>query len=110
MFAWFAGSTFDNDGDGLSNAREFIAGTNPNDASSALKFASVAADAAGATLQFPAAAGRGYTVEYCTDLSVAWQTLQDIPPSPAGRLISVTDANAAQSPMRFYRLVTAGEP
>jgi uncharacterized protein (DUF1800 family) len=64
--AWMAS---DSDGDGLSNAGEMIAGTNPFDPSSTFGVTSMSQGANGLQITFPTQAGKLYSLESTTNLS-----------------------------------------
>ncbi len=67
------GSNDDSDGDGLSNAAEYHAGTHPAQADSGLRISEITREPSGEiTLTFPAVAGLTYALEYSTNLT-AWQ-------------------------------------
>ncbi|MEP6808922.1 MAG: DUF1800 family protein [Chthoniobacterales bacterium] len=59
----------DSDGDGLTNAAELIAGTNPLKADSTLAIRALAADATTVSLTFPSLKGKLYFVEFTTTLT-----------------------------------------
>lgn len=62
-------STGDNDGDGVSNAAEITAGTNPLDSTSVFKIVSITSGAGGAiTITWNAVSGKTYTVEASSNL------------------------------------------
>jgi hypothetical protein len=93
----------DDDGDGMSNLAEFIAGTDYLDPTSYLKVEIVAAGRA--SLRFNAVSNRIYTVQYSDGLNPAlWRSLANIAAYPNTRPEIVVDANAVTN--RFYRLVT----
>ena len=93
----------DNDGDGMSNLAEYIAGTDYLDPTSYLKVEIVAAGQA--SLRFNAVSNRIYTVQYSDGLNPAlWRALANISAYPNTRPEIVVDANAVTN--RFYRLVT----
>jgi hypothetical protein len=92
----------DPDGDGASNWDEFIAGTNPLDATSVFKFLPGVAPAAGGfTLQWPSVVNKIYTVQSSASPAWGWTTV-------ASNLIGNsqtlqwTDTNASGQ-ARFYR-------
>jgi hypothetical protein len=67
-------SSGDDDADGMSNAAEVTAGTNPLDASSIFKVNSIAVQGGNVILTWQAVAGRTYKVESSTTLSGSWTT------------------------------------
>ena len=71
----------DDDGDGMTNLQEYIAGTDPNNAASIFRITSFSHDenAGSATLTFSSVNGRLYRIEYNDDLANTngWTTLQD---------------------------------
>ena len=97
----------DNDGDLLSNAGEFIARTDPNNASSVFDIVAFDLDPS-ISLTFSSAQGRVYAVYVATNMLVTnWSPLvQGIPGSNA--FTFVTDTNT--TPQRFYRIDVALEP
>jgi hypothetical protein len=100
-------AALDSDHDGLSNAAEYFAGTDPNNPTSVLKLA-VSSPAAGQVqLGYPALAGRNYRVTYRDALTGgSWQTLATHPPANSDQLVTVTDTPPAGQGRRFYRLET----
>jgi len=112
--AWFGGAgtttnsqscaTCDPDRDGLNNLQEFLAGTNPTNATSVLRLA-VAIDGVNATLSFQSANGIAYRLDSREVLgSGSWSVLAE-PLLGSGGLMQVVHPGAAQSPRQFYRLV-----
>ena len=95
----------DTDGDGMPDAAELIAGTDPTDGRSALSLSVERLSLQdGVLLRWPSAFGRTYTVEGSTTLSppVSWQKLRgDLPGSGGG--MEWRDAAAPALP-RFYRV------
>ncbi|MBI4324867.1 MAG: PD40 domain-containing protein [Chloroflexi bacterium] len=95
----------DSDGDGLTDAAEYRAGTNPIDPALALNLAGVAFAAGQTRISWTAAPGRSYRAQYKDALSDAeWHDLPD-PVTLMGASASVIDSAAAGLPRRFYRLV-----
>lgn len=98
----------DDDGDGFSNLREYIAGTNPKDASSRLA-AKLSVSAPGQfTVSWFGAAGIPYRVQWKNALSDAnWSSVTpDF--TGTGAILSWTDDGSQTGgvpPQRFYRVV-----
>ncbi len=100
----------DPDGDGLSNLEEYLAGTDPLDASSCLKLTATAVPGA-IHLAFRAAAGRSYTIQYRNGYGAGlWSSLTNIPPQLADHLVDLADVPPAGVGARFYRLTTPQVP
>lgn len=98
----------DTDGDGMSNADEFTAGTDPQDENSFLQveLVSVANGPASALLRFNAMAHKTYTLQYRNALGDgSWLTLEDVNWATAARVLEITDSSP-DAASRFYRLVT----
>lgn len=70
------GAAGDSDGDGHSNQAEFVAGTRPDDAQSALRLQAVATEGGGLELTWTSVAGKRYGVSLSQDLA-AWTRLMD---------------------------------
>jgi Lamin Tail Domain/Bacterial TSP3 repeat len=103
-------AALDPDHDGFSNGQECIAGTDPQNAASALRLSSVARTASGTDLRFEAVAGKTYTILYRDTLSGgSWQKLADVPASATTQIVTVHDATGAIA-ARFYRLDTPALP
>ena len=67
-------SVGDDDADGMSNAAEIAAGTDPFSASSIFKIDSIAVQGGNVTLTWQALVGRTYKVESSTTLNGSWTT------------------------------------
>jgi hypothetical protein len=98
----------DPDHDGYTNLQEYIAGTDPQDAQSFLKFSQAATSMDGLmTFTFTAVAGKTYALQYCDSVaSGVWLTLTNIPAQSVTQIISVNDAAPGEAHQRFYRIVT----
>jgi hypothetical protein len=93
----------DPDGDGASNWEEYVAGTNPLDATSVFQFLPGGSFApSGFTLQWPSVVNKSYTLQSSSSLSPGnWTTLAtNIPGS--GQTMQWTDTNATGR-AQFYR-------
>jgi len=105
-----ADADLDPDGDGMANLQEYLSGTNPREASSRLKFDSVAASVGMVTLRFTAVANRSYTIQYRDDLAAGgWLNLTNVLAGDTTRTADVPDP-AVGARERFYRLVTPLTP
>ena len=93
----------DPDGDGLTTAQEFAAGTDPLDPVSGLRIESLHREESGVRVGFRTVAGRPYRIEYSDDLQT-WNLLgSDVPGT--GSLVEVVDPFGPAPLSRFYRLV-----
>ncbi len=97
----------DDDGDSMTNAEEYFAGTDPFNAASYLK---VELPSLGpALVRFNAISNRTYTVEYIDGLqSAPWLKLGDVLARTNNRVEVLTDPTATTN--RFYRLVIPTRP
>ena len=103
-----ADATLDPDGDGLSNAQEYMAGTDPQDALNRLRVERIETNGGGALLEFAAKSNKTYTVQFRDALSNAgWLALTNLPARSTNAMERVTDG--AQASHRFYRLVTPNQ-
>ncbi len=95
----------DDDGDGFSNVKEFLAGTDPRSSSSRPYISRIFTDIDGVHVMFPTSLDRFYQIEFTADLaSGSWQVLDaDLPGT--GGIYEVIDAIAPGVPTnRFYRV------
>jgi hypothetical protein len=99
--------TGDTDHDGMSDLAEFLAGTNPTDAQSALRILpNPTRSGTTVTVQFESVAGKKYRLQYKESLNdSAWSDASgDLLANSA--TTTATD-NAATSASRFYRVALA---
>lgn len=93
----------DSDGDGFSNASEFVAGTNPLDAESLLRLESkLSATLAEAALGWPTVTGRNYQMQRSLDL-VSWQN-EGGEMTGSGGMVWFTNALSQPEGRSFYRV------
>jgi len=96
----------DPDQDGMTNHQEYLAGTDPQSASSALRLWVTSVGPTGVVLEFLAIAHHSYSVLYRDTLEGGtWNRLADLSAQAADGLVPVTDP-ALSSTSRYYRLVT----
>ena len=94
----------DSDGDGMINADEWRAGTDPTDDESYLAVDNLVVGSP-ATLSFFAMSNHSYVVEFNDELDPgSWAELTVVPAIPTNGVLTVTDPAAA--PSRYYRLAT----
>ncbi|MCX6878272.1 MAG: thrombospondin type 3 repeat-containing protein [Verrucomicrobia bacterium] len=95
----------DLDGDGLSNAQEYLAGTNPASASSVLKLDLVNMSATGMHYQFQATAGTPYQLEESSTLT-SWTIRQVLPAQSVTHIVDLVLPFDDQAPSKFWRIIT----
>jgi hypothetical protein len=98
----------DADGDGMNNWQEWRAGTDPNNALSALRLLSPASEATGVTVSWQSVTGRSYFLERGTDLEAQPPFLPlatDIIGQPG--TTTFIDTNAIGDVPFFYRVGVA---
>lgn len=98
----------DTDGDGMANWQEFVAGTDPTNASGVLAI-SASLETNGTVIRFGAVSNKTYAIEY-RDRSNdgVWTHLTDFPGRPQNRTESFTDPGFVTN--RFYRVKTPARP
>jgi hypothetical protein len=102
-----AAADADPDGDGWTNAQEFISGTDPNNHASLLKVTQMHTSENDIVLNFPTVSGKSYRLERSDSLlEGSWTTVEDNIPG-TGTEIQVSDPDGALHAKRFYRIVVA---
>ncbi len=98
----------DSDGDGFTDAQEIYAGTNPADASSFFRVATITPSAApvGIRVQSPTAANRTYVVQYNATLDGAWTDIATHVAGAAATPLDFVDTDTARIALGrgFYRI------
>ena len=108
-----AADSADPDGDGMTNAQEFISGTNPNSLSSVLKISQLQVNGNDFQISFPTVLGKTYRIERSDTLANgSWTSVltSGIPQdniAGTGGTIQITDTGGAAAAIgkRFYRVV-----
>ncbi|MEO7100571.1 MAG: LamG-like jellyroll fold domain-containing protein, partial [Luteolibacter sp.] len=96
----------DPDGDGWTNAQEFITGTDPTNAASTLKISELRVSGNDCVVGFPTVSGKAYRVERSDTLEAGSWTIVQGNIAGTGGTVQFTDAGAAGQAKRFYRIVT----
>ncbi len=102
-----ADATADPDQDGLSNAAEFGAGTDPQDGGSLLRLRHARDPSGSLALLFESAANRSYSIQASESLSGPWRPIRDVSASLSALTIDLkVDFGSASA--RYFRVVTPG--
>ena len=101
-------AALDFDGDGANNAHEFLAGTNPGDASSRLALGLALGQAGGLVVEFTMQPGRQYFLETAAAVDGEWRSMPgDVyqpAPGAVNETIQVPQAGPETGKNRFFRL------
>ncbi len=97
-----SGPDDDNDGDGMTNAQEELAGTDPNDPADYFRLTGASRDGTSATLTWTSKAGRSYTVEFSPSMEAAsWTAVMDVGSAGDGETSFVTQLEEDEG---YYRV------
>ncbi len=99
----------DEDGDGQSNAAEFVAGTNPLDSASALRVATIEFSGSNVILSVATVPGKTYQVETSTNLRIGSWELGGSPVLANSERTELSVPDTANDPHRFYRVRVVGD-
>jgi hypothetical protein len=98
----------DRDGVGYTNYQEWLAGTDPLDAQSHLRFESIVPAGETVVVRFTAAAGRTYSLLGApTPDPVLWLKLADIPAAATNRRVEIEQPISGTT---FFRLTVPAPP
>ena len=105
-----ADALLDTDGDGITNQREYVAGTDPRNKQDFFKIDAVKMSAGSTEIQFLARTNKTYTVQFKDTLSsTSWFSLTNVFGQTSNRVETVVDRSPRPG-SRFYRLLTPALP
>jgi hypothetical protein len=94
----------DADGDRLTNFQEYLAGTNPRNSNSVLRFTRVLRQGNDVVLTFLTGTGKTYAIERALNVPTAsWQLLTNVGPVTSTNVV-LTNNGGALATNGFYRL------
>ncbi len=97
-------ATDDADGDGMTNAQEFVAGLDPKNSNSVLRISSVTRSGDNTLIGFRSVTGKIYQLQYRDDLATGnWLPLTDGIVG-TGATLQVNDSSSTGLTKRFYRV------
>ena len=94
----------DADHDGLSNLGEWLAGTNPTNATSGLRLAVQSAGPDGAVLLWPSVVGKTYRIDRATNLATGFNSIVRTNITATAPTNTETDDSVLPGNARFYRI------
>jgi uncharacterized repeat protein (TIGR01451 family) len=97
------GPNDDPDGDGASNLKEYLAGTDPTNSSSFLRITAVEKIGGDIRISFTSVIGKGYRLEQCNVIGEAWTNIVDNIAGNNG-IQQATDIGGATRMSSFYRV------
>jgi hypothetical protein len=100
----------DPDHDGMNNLQEYLAGTNPTNAASALKIEGTSVVGTNLIFYFTAISNHDYTVQFQPVIgTAAWQDLLEVGKATGNRIVWLTNGIGPGSNC-FYRIATPVRP
>jgi hypothetical protein len=99
-----AAATADPDGDGQNNLAEFLAGTDPTNANSALRITAITPAGSDIRVYFTSVGGKYYSLERCDSMGGAWTSIVTNIPGNGG-IQWVKDIGGAMRASGFYRIL-----
>jgi subtilisin family serine protease len=95
----------DLDSDGLNNLSEWLAGTDPTNAASVLKFSQISvSNTTGAVISWPSVAGKIYRIERATNLMAGFNSIVRTNIPATAPLNTETDSVVLPGNTRYYRV------
>ncbi|NCF94978.1 MAG: hypothetical protein GWQ05_29065 [Verrucomicrobiaceae bacterium] len=98
------GGDSDSDGDGVLDAHEVIAGTDPNDPTSVFRVATVSNAADGFVVTWQSVADKTYTIEFSTTMNGDWINVGTQASAGAETSFTDTDAGRLAASVGYYRV------
>lgn len=100
-----AARTADPDGDGLTNEQEYLAGTNPTEATSSLRLLTITVNPGQnqVTIDWQSASNKNYRIEAASSVTGPWAEVGS-PVSSAGNTMQASLNRAPSSDQQYYRV------
>ena len=99
-----ASASADSDNDGFTNLQEFLAGTDPTNATSALRITAISQSGPNFIVNYSAVTGKKYEFQFTADLITGDWTGIATNTAVATGIVQFTDAGAVVFTNRFYRV------